>query len=300
MRHRDRTFILLLLGAVALVGTAGAATTSWVVQPFELHGTPDESGSWTSPVVVPSCSFTRLSCADGPSCRRRLRRVDGGWSDWTRLTSAEPFDDVTEATAFQIRTDDGAARSLVVYAAFRARRRTAPRVLEVVERDQWGAEPPKQPYREQRVDAIVMQHSWGPAHADYGDVGSRAGIQRDHMHDPATGWDDVGYHYLIGPGGWVLRGRPETAVGAHCVPNEGKVGICGIGDHDLDCDPLLPATWRSLERLVLDVANRFDVPPHRLFGHRDFSTKSCPGETVYERFTELRRQFRRIGFAADE
>lgn len=170
---------------------------------------------------------------------------------------------------------------------------------EVIGREAWGAHAPFEAYDLHRPEAIVVHHSWLPTQADYARTGgaeSVAGIQRFHMFDPTRGWNDVGYHYLIGPDGLVFAGRPPEAVGAHAVPNTGKVGICMIGNHDPDGAPVTAEAWRALQQLVTTLADRYDIPMRELYGHRNFSYKTCPGDLVYERFPELREEVvRRIG-----
>ena len=47
------------------------------------------------------------------------------------------------------------------------------------------------------------------------------------------GLSSIGYHYLVGIDGAVGRGRPETAVGAHCRGhNACSIGVCYVGGCD--------------------------------------------------------------------
>ena len=169
----------------------------------------------------------------------------------------------------------------------------------VIARSEWGARAAREAYDLHRPEAVVVHHSWLPTQGSYyrtGGAESVAGIQRFHMDDDDRGWNDVGYHYLIGPDGNVFAGRPPEAVGAHAVPNTGKVGICVIGNYDPEGDPVTPESWRALEDLVTYLANRFDIPMTELYGHRSFSHKTCPGDEIYNRFVGLRREIhRRIG-----
>jgi hypothetical protein len=170
---------------------------------------------------------------------------------------------------------------------------------EIISRKEWGALPPKEPYTPHRPVAIVVHHSWLPTAHDYfrtGGAESVAGIQRFHMYDKARQWNDTGYHYLIGPDGNIFAARPPGVVGAHAVPNTGKMGICMLGNYDPEGDPVTPEAWASLENLVSYLALRFNVPMTELFGHRAFSHKTCPGDRVFNRFPALRREvFRRLG-----
>lgn len=159
---------------------------------------------------------------------------------------------------------------------------------EIVERDAWGAAKPKEPYTPMTPEAIVIHHSYIPAVSQYQGAATIRGIQDYHMNDPATGWNDIGYHFLIGPDGKIFRGRPETALGSHCVPNTNKLGICCIGNFDPGQDALPEATYRSLKALVTFLAAKYHVAPTQLWGHRDFSPKTCPGDLVYGKLPDLR------------
>jgi N-acetyl-anhydromuramyl-L-alanine amidase AmpD len=111
------------------------------------------------------------------------------------------------------------------------------------------------------------------------------------MDDPKTGWSDIGYHFLIGPEGTIYEGRPETVVGAHCSPNTNAVGICLIGDYDPARDTLTLASEKALIELMAWLASKYSIDPEKnIFGHCDFSPKSCPGATVYKRLPEFRQR----------
>lgn len=159
---------------------------------------------------------------------------------------------------------------------------------EIIEREAWGAVKPSGGYAEQTPEAIILHHSWLPSAAQYTGAATIRGIQNYHMTGATTGWIDIGYHFLIGPDGKIYRGRPETAVGSHCVPNSNKIGICCIGDHDPGKDPLTPASYAALKKLVPYLATKYRISRTQLYGHRDFSPKTCPGETVYVKIPELK------------
>lgn len=159
---------------------------------------------------------------------------------------------------------------------------------EIVERDAWGALKPAGNYSSQVPDMIILHHSWLPSVAQYKGAATIRGIQNYHMNDPNTGWTDIGYHFLIGPDGLIFRGRPENAVGSHCIPNGRKIGICCIGNFDPGQDPLPEKMYEALKKLVPYLASKHGISPAALLGHRDFSTKTCPGDMVYGKVPELR------------
>lgn len=148
----------------------------------------------------------------------------------------------------------------------------------VVSREKWGAAAPGS-YKAHTPKRIVLHHAWRPNISQYKGASTIKGIQRYHQVD--NGWADIGYHFLIGPDGVIYQGRPETVVGAHCPPNVNWVGICMIGDFDPNMDKLPQVTRESLMDLMVWLSSYYKISPNELFGHRDFSTKTCPGEDIY-------------------
>jgi len=162
-----------------------------------------------------------------------------------------------------------------------------------VSREEWGAVPPKEAYTPQTPQVLVIHHTWKPTVADYKGAATIRGIQKYHMFDPATGWNDIGYHYLIGPEGLLYEGRPETALGSHTVPNTNKVGISVIGNYDPDSDLLSTESYNTLLDILTYLAAQYTISPDNIFGHRDFSTKTCPGDGIYLKLPEIKQEIKR-------
>jgi len=106
-------------------------------------------------------------------------------------------------------------------------------------------------------------------------------------HVVIRGWDDIGYHYLIGnqrpftEDGKVYPGRPETFEGAHARGyNHCSLGICLIGD----LDKTLPSErqLRTLHAFLEQKMSEYGVPPEHVLGHRELPdvTKTCPGRLM--------------------
>ena len=102
------------------------------------------------------------------------------------------------------------------------------------------------------------------------------------------GWSEIGYHYVILLDGTIEYGRDIEKVGAHTLgQNTGSIGICYIGGMDKEMksskDTRTDAQKDSL-LLLLKTLKRFH-PDAKIYGHRDFSSKSCPSfdaKTQYE------------------
>ena len=99
------------------------------------------------------------------------------------------------------------------------------------------------------------------------------------------GWDGCGYHYVICNGifqsgdkydisrdGLIQMGRDLTTVGAHCRGhNFDSIGICLIGNHHFTSKQLL----ESLPNLLM-VLKHFGLNKKDVYGHCEFSNKTCP------------------------
>jgi hypothetical protein len=104
-------------------------------------------------------------------------------------------------------------------------------------------------------------------------------IRRYHL---GLGWDDIGYH----AGVEMVRGQPEVLMGrmwdvqgAHARENRGNhnsLGLCIVGNFDDDAPP--PEVWGKALQIVRYWMRLFDIPVEKVYGHCDFSYKSCPGQ----------------------
>ena len=137
-------------------------------------------------------------------------------------------------------------------------------------------------YRPWRL--IVIHHSAGRS-------GNAALFDQWHRD---RGWDGLGYHFVIdngngGPDGFVEVGRRWAVQkwGSHTgnTPdneyNNFGIGICLVGDFTVD-EPT-PSQLASLRKLVVFLAERYDIGPGRVVTHRDApsATTSCPGESLW-------------------
>ncbi len=129
-----------------------------------------------------------------------------------------------------------------------------------------------------RWKTIVIHHS-----------ATRAGGARtfDRFHRK-KGWDELGYHFVIGngtdtPDGFVEVGPRwhKQKHGAHCKTpnnyyNEHGIGICLVGD--FTTSPPTPRQLASLERMLRFLTTYCRIPPQRITTHGAVTGKTqCPG-----------------------
>ena len=121
-----------------------------------------------------------------------------------------------------------------------------------------------------KIRKIVIHCSDSP-HAHHDDISV---IRSWHVNERK--WSDVGYHFFIQANGNIQEGRKLYRVGAHALNhNADSIGICLHGR-----DKFTQAQFTSLRSLVRDMIQRFNLTPADVYGHYDFSSKTCPNFDV--------------------
>ncbi len=127
---------------------------------------------------------------------------------------------------------------------------------------------------------IILHHSDTP-------VGSAAMFDRAHR---AKGWDELGYHFVIGNGTETRDGQVEVGSrwktqkwGAHTKTPDNRfnnygIGICLVGNFEVDRPS--PAQMQSLAKLTAYLMTTYNIPPSRVLGHRDCKPTDCPGRNL--------------------
>ena len=110
----------------------------------------------------------------------------------------------------------------------------------------------------------------------------------DKHHRQRNGWDELGYHFVIGngtdtPDGYIEVGSRwhKQKHGAHCKTpdnyyNEHGIGICLVGNFDKTRPTARQIA--SLERLVRFLCGVCKIPARRVTAHEAVTHKTrCPG-----------------------
>lgn len=154
---------------------------------------------------------------------------------------------------------------------------------------------------------IIIHHSAS-------DRGGAAAFDREHR---AKGWDELGYHFVIGNGSDTRDGQVEVGSrwrsqkhGAHCKTNDNRyndfgVGICLVGDFENGGHPSA-AQMAALEPLVAWLAERYNIPNGNILGHgeavaqfREGRGTKCPGRNFDMDLFRRAVRTARLGKAAD-
>lgn len=123
----------------------------------------------------------------------------------------------------------------------------------------------------QILNTIVAHHSALPL--------SDGPREIQQMHMQFKGYADIAYHFVIGDGGQMYRGRDLNVRGAHTGGhNTGTVGIVLMGNFENSVPPdVQVAAFKTLARCL---ASGYNIT--YLAGHRDFQPAEtvCPGKNL--------------------
>lgn len=180
---------------------------------------------------------------------------------------------------------------------------------EMVKPEVWRqglANPKPNPSVTNMQHAIVHHSASGNGNSNYTQLVRNYYVQ----HTQVNGWDDIGYNYLIAANGTIYIGRDRQALsvaqyhikGAHfCSKNSGTVGVCLIGDYS--ATKPTDTSLQSLNSLLsyiffeenisaisssIHPSGGLDSLEH-IAGHRQGCTTQCPGDSVWNRMDELRK-----------
>jgi N-acetyl-anhydromuramyl-L-alanine amidase AmpD len=97
----------------------------------------------------------------------------------------------------------------------------------------------------------------------------------DNYHK-SLGWDEIGYHFLIGEDGSIWVGRSLDKDGAH-VKNKKhhNIGIAFIGD--LSNTPPSKKAIKAARALIQLLARCYHIPNTEIYFHKDLAATECPG-----------------------
>lgn len=126
------------------------------------------------------------------------------------------------------------------------------------------------------ITSIIIHCTDHNVESSYGRSVTVDDIRRDHL---ARGFDDIGYHYVVGLDGSVYAGRPLEFVGAHCKGfNLKSIGVAYIGGRNNSgySDTRTYQQISSMLELLTYLVSKF--PNIKcIAGHNEFNRKKlCP------------------------
>jgi hypothetical protein len=129
---------------------------------------------------------------------------------------------------------------------------------------------------------------WIVVHHSAGEVGGANSFGKYHK---SKGWDELGYHFVIGNGSESGDGEIEVGPrwssqkhGAHAKTpdnkyNEHGIGICLVGNFDVSRPS--PKQMAALTKLVAYLADQYRVSQANIIGHKmTGKSTDCPGTNL--------------------
>lgn len=172
------------------------------------------------------------------------------------------------------------------------------RELSPVRRSYWGARTPTASGLEPmtKVYRITVHHTGEKTTAtSQPDVAKVIrDIQAAHMN--GEHYADIGYHLLIDASGRIWEGRDLRYQGAHAgngALNEGNIGVCLLGNFDVQSLPLVQA--KALTRVLDVLTAKYGVKHSNIYGHGEIRKRGglagteCPGDRVQAVVTRYRQ-----------
>jgi hypothetical protein len=160
----------------------------------------------------------------------------------------------------------------------------------ILARATWGARETKLTADPANLDwdytTVVLHHS-----GRSGETDPRV-IQSKHMDK--NKWDDVGYHFMLGPAGQIYEGRRLIYKGSHTEnANTGKIGILVMGNFEKEFFGFMGTVPSDAQLLkVKSLVNWLKeelFPLGTLGGHKDFKKGTeCPGNQLYPLLDAIR------------
>ena len=175
------------------------------------------------------------------------------------------------------------------------------RAPHIRRRTEWRAQPFRGtpiPLNRPSYDYMTLHHTAGFAATTLAEGLEQVRRIQD-FHQTGRGWSDIGYQFLMDQEGRLYQGRPflnesdpfdqgpRLAHGAHAGgANTGNIGISLMGCYHppegAGCRDAM--TLPAIDSLIVTfgfMAERYDVSPDNMRGHRDFGSTSCPGDNNY-------------------
>lgn len=120
-----------------------------------------------------------------------------------------------------------------------------------------------------QINKIVVHHSATTS-------GTPESYARYHVD--TRNFPGIGYHYVVQQDGTIYQTNYLNTISWHTGgENTSSIGICLTGNFDVQ-QPF-PAQMAALNSLIAYIKSQLNRPL-QIKGHRDYSTKSCPGDHI--------------------
>lgn len=164
-----------------------------------------------------------------------------------------------------------------------------PLPFKLVRRNDWEAKNPTGSYTQHTPKKITIHNTAGHYPTTYEDAVTEIQVIQEY-HQEGRGWIDIGYHFLVDPGGDIFEGRPILAVGAHVANNNtDNVGISVMGNYQPPVsNEFTEQSISAIITLVKYIEDKYKITKTYFYAHRDLAATDCPGDNIYGKMSYLK------------
>jgi hypothetical protein len=147
-------------------------------------------------------------------------------------------------------------------------------VVEVVDRDGWGA---RQPETGRMVPHTITRLTIHHAGSQSGTTGPAQFRGWQNWHMSGRGWPDLAYHLIIGIDGTVYEGRDPAYRGDTGTTYDTTGHFLVVVEGNFEIDRPTQAQLDSLAAVLAWAAEHYRVSTSTIAGHGDYAATDCPG-----------------------
>jgi hypothetical protein len=167
--------------------------------------------------------------------------------------------------------------------------------VPLVTREQWGSAQPVLPMKTHVPNKITIHHTAVAQNPNRSLEEKLKSLQKFSMErSPLSDgrikepWADIPYHFYISVDGRIGEGRELKFVGDSNTPYDPSGHALIVLEGNFNKDSVTSAQYQSLLMLTKAIANRYNISPDQISGHKDNATTACPGDALYALLPKLR------------
>jgi len=170
-----------------------------------------------------------------------------------------------------------------------------PADLKFLSRAGWNAQPPVAEMKSHQPGHITIHHTAVKQNPQRSLADKLTALQKFSQNPGTLGngktkptWPDVPYHYYIDCHGQVGEAREVKFVGDTNTKYDPTGHALVVLEGNFEEEQPTAAQLIALRRMIAWLAARYQVPPERVGGHKDFAETLCPGKNLQALLPELR------------
>lgn len=168
--------------------------------------------------------------------------------------------------------------------------------LSIITREDWGAAEPVIKMKRHKPKFITIHHTAIMQALDRPITDKLHSLQQFSMRNDSLAdgtlkkaWADIPYHFYIAADGTIAEARKIRYMGDSNTSYDLRGHILIVLEGNFEKEDVAPAQYEKLEKLVLNIAEKWNISSGKITGHKDQAGTSCPGTALYEMLPQLRK-----------